>query len=146
MKIFIANDHRGVSIKIYITNYLQQRGYEVVNLGTDTTDSVDYPVYAKTLCENVLSNKGSLGIAICATGIGVSIACNKIKGIRCAKVVNPIEAALARAHNDANVIALSSQTDYDIVAKILDEFIKTPFSEDERHIRRNKLINELENE
>lgn len=145
MKIFIANDHRGVSLKIFIINYLQQRGYEVINLGTDTTDSVDYPVYAKKLCENVLNNEGSIGIGICATGIGVSIACNKIKGIRCAKVTNPIEAGLAKDHNDANVVALSSQTDYEVVTKILDEFIKTPFSNDERHIRRNKLIGELEN-
>lgn len=144
MKLYIANDHHGVSLKIFIVNYLKQKKINIENLGTDTTDAVDYPIFAEKMCNQVLLNEGSLGIGICGTGIGISIACNKIKGIRAAKVVNPTEAALARAHNNANVIALSSQMDYSVVGKILDEFINTNYTGDERHERRLAEISEME--
>lgn len=144
MKIYIANDHRGVSLKIFIVNYLQQKNIEVNNLGTDNTDPVDYPIIAKQVCDQVLKNHTSLGIVICSTGIGVSIAANKVKGIRCAKVVNPIEAALSKAHNDANVLALSAHMDYELVGKILDEFIGTPYTKDDRHVRRLDEIKKIE--
>lgn len=144
MKIFIANDHQGVSLKIFINNYLSQKNFDVINLGTDSTDSVDYPVLSKELCKQVLENPDSMGIIICGTGIGVSIACNKIKGIRCAKATTPDEAALARDHNDANVLAFSSSIDTSLAMKIIDEFIETPFSGDERHNRRLSLVKDLE--
>lgn len=144
MKLYIANDHHGVSLKIFIVNYLKQRKIEVENLGTDTTDAVDYPIFAEKMCKKVLTNEKSLGIGICGTGIGISIACNKIKGIRAAKVVNPTEAALAKAHNNANVLALSAQMDYNVVGQILDEFINTEYTKDERHERRLLEISQME--
>lgn len=145
MKAYITNDHHGVSLKIFIINYLKQKNIEVENFGTDSTDPVDYPLYAEKMCKTVLKDPQSFGIGICGTGIGISIACNKIKGIRAAKVVNPTEAALAKAHNNANVLALSAHMDYDIVGKILDEFINTIYTAEKRHARRLEQISEIEN-
>jgi len=145
MKIGIANDHRGLSLKIAIVNYLKEQGIEYVNYGTDTTDSVDYPDYAEKLCVPILEDNLDLGIIICGTGIGVSIACNKIKGIRCAKTCNPIEASLARAHNDANVLAISGHIDKELALDIVSEFIETTYTNDERHVKRLEKIALLEN-
>ena len=144
MKIGIANDHRGLSLKIYIVNYLKEKRIEYVNYGTDSTDSVDYPDYAAVLCDPILAGEIDAGIIICGTGIGVSIACNKIKGIRCAKTCNATEAALARAHNDANVLALSGHIDKKLAIDIVTEFLETRYTNDERHINRLNKIKDLE--
>ena len=115
MRIGIANDHRGVDAKEIISKYLIEKGYGVVNYGTDTKDAVDFPDYAYKLGKGVLNKEVDLGIAICGTGIGMSIALNKMKGIYCAKVSKESEAVLSKAHNNANVIAISEETDKDLI-------------------------------
>ena len=142
MKIGIANDHHGVEVKNKIIKFLHEKGIECVNFGTDTNDSVDYVQYAVKLCTAVNDKKVDLGILICGTGIGMSIAANKIKGIRCGKVTTPREAALTKEHNMANVISLSEYTEN--VEEIVDAFINTKNSTEERHIRRIEEISELE--
>ena len=143
MKIGIASDHRGYYTKKAVKKILNEYSYDYEDYGTHSEDSVDYPDYAKVLCENVNNKTVDLGIAICGTGIGMSIACNKIKGIRCAKVSNEEEAKLARLHNDANVLALSSTLDINELKDIVLAFITTEFSNDDRHKRRIDKINEL---
>ncbi len=142
MKIFIASDHAGYELKEEVKNELM-KSYEVVDLGTNSVTSVDYPNYAIPLGEQVVKENGK-GILICGTGIGMSIACNKVKGIRCAKVDNIEEAKLTRLHNNANVIALSSHTNYEDAIRYIDTFLTTPFSMEERHQRRIHEIEEYE--
>ncbi len=144
MKIGIASDHRGYYTKKAIKKILTEHSYDYEDYGTHSEDSVDYPDYAKVLCENVNNKTVDLGIAICGTGIGMSIACNKIKGIRCAKVSNEEEAKLAREHNDANIMALSSTLDINELKGIVLKFISTEFSNNDRHKRRIEKISELE--
>jgi len=146
MNIGIANDHRGYELKQKVTSYLTKKGYNVVNFGTNSSGSVDYPDYAFKLCEAITKNEIIYGIAICGSGIGISIACNKVKGIRCAKVSNDKEAKLCRLHNDANVIAISSELSTLEAKDILDNFLTTNFSKEERHIKRiEKITNYEEN-
>lgn len=142
MKIFIASDHAGYELKEKVKNELM-KSYEVVDLGTNSVTSVDYPNYAIPLGEQVVKENGK-GILICGTGIGMSIACNKVKGIRCAKVDNLEEAKLTRLHNNANVIALSSHKNYDDAIQYIATFLTTPFSMEERHQRRIHEIEEYE--
>ena len=111
MKIGIANDHRGYKKKQYLTQFLEKLGYTVINYGTDSEESVDFPDYAKRLGIAVREKEVDLGIAICGTGIGMSIALNKMHDIVCAKVSNVSEAILSKAHNDANVLAISEEMD-----------------------------------
>jgi len=146
MKIGITNDHRGVITKEYLTSYLNGMGHDVVNYGTDTDDSVDFPDYAYKLGKGLLNNEVDLGIAICGTGIGMSIALNKMKGITCAKVSSVSEAILSKAHNNANVIAISEEIPEEISKEIIDKFINTPFSNVDRYIIRNEKIKKIENE
>lgn len=136
MKIGIANDHAGVTQKKELVKYLNLLGYEVINFGTDSEDSVDYPDYAKKLCSAYLKKEIDYGIAICYTGIGMSIACNKIRGIRAAKVDNVEEAYLTRSHNDANIIVLSARKNIEDLKSFVKIFLETSFSNEERHIRR----------
>lgn len=145
MRIGIANDHRGVDAKEIISKYLIEKGYGVVNYGTDTKDAVDFPDYAYKLGKGVLNKEVDLGIAICGTGIGMSIALNKMKGIYCAKVSKESEAVLSKAHNNANVIAISEETDKDLMLSIIDKFVSTPFSNIDRYINRNNKIKDIEN-
>src|SRR5574344_50671 len=133
MKIGIANDHHGIILKSKIIKYLNNNNIKYINYGTDTTDSVDYVFFASKLCNEINNKNVDLGILICGTGIGMSIAANKIDGIRCAKVSTPREAHLAKEHNMANVIALSEYTED--VENILFEFINTQNSSEERHIK-----------
>lgn len=144
MNIGIANDHRGFIIKQKLTIFLEKKGYNVIDYGTNSTDSVDYPDYALKLCEGIKNEEIHLGIVICGTGIGMSIACNKINGIRCAKVSDDVEAKLSRQHNDANVVAISANTTMFEVKDIVDSFITTNFSNDERHQNRIDKIKLLE--
>ncbi len=146
MKIGITNDHRGLVLKQTLTNYLENKGYNIIDYGTDSDDSVDYPDYAFKLGKSLQTKDIDLGIAICGTGIGMDIALNKVKGIRCAKASNEEEAILARSHNDANALALTAKISSDIAKDIVDKFINTNFSNDKRHIERIQKIKEYEND
>ena len=118
----------------------------VIDFGTNSAESVDFPVYAKKLGEAIQNEEIDLGIAICGTGIGMSIVLNKMKGVYCAKVSNESEAILCRSHNNANVIAMSEEIDHEVMKKIVNNFIETPFSNVSKYIRRNNMIKEIENE
>lgn len=140
MRIGIASDHRGVRLKKSLIEYLTKKGYEVFDYGTNSEVSVDYPDYAFLIGEKVNEDEIDMGILICGTGIGMSIACNKVKNIRCAKVDTIQEAKFARLHNNANVITLSSYMSLIKMKDIIDVFLKTEFSNEERHIIRNNKI------
>ena len=136
MKIAIGNDHAGVEFKNKIMQELRSKGYEIVNMGTDTLDSVDYPDFAKEVSEKVLKGEVKFGILICGTGIGISIAANRIKGIRAALCHNEYTAKLARLHNDANIIALGARVlGIDLGLACIEAFVNTEF-EGGRHARR----------
>lgn len=141
MKIGIANDHHGIEINKELTNFLIELGYNVINYGPNSTEPVDYPIYSFKLGEAVSNKEVDMGIVICNTGIGVSIACNKVKGVRCAKVNDEWEAEMTRLHNDANIIAVGSRLPMDELKKIIVKFLQTDFSNEERHQRRIDLIN-----
>lgn len=142
LKIGIANDHKGLKLKQEVTDFLEKEGYTIINYGTDTIDSVDYPVYAFKVGEAIQRKEIDMGILICGTGIGMSIAANKVKGIRCAKVDNLEEASLTRKHNNANVIAINCNNENAI--EIIDTFLTTQFSNETRHQRRIELIHDYE--
>ena len=136
MKLVIGNDHAGVEFKEKLVKALEERGHEVINVGTDSLESVDYPDIAVLVGEKVLDGEAKFGILICGTGIGISIAANKIKGIRAALVHNEFTAKLARLHNDANVIALGARVIGDELGlACIETFINTEF-EGGRHARR----------
>ena len=143
MRIGIANDHHGVELKKRIIDYLNKNGIAYHNYGCDSTENVgniDYIDYAVKLCNGVNNKEVDLGILICGTGIGMSIAANKIKNILAARVITPEDARLAREHNMANVMTLSENTEK--LEEILNNFINTPPSNEERHIRRvEKILN-----
>jgi ribose 5-phosphate isomerase B len=141
MKIAIASDHRGYKLKEYIKKNL--KGIEIIDLGTASEKKVDYPDYAFKLGEYVINNK-CFGVAICGSGIGISIACNKVKGIRCAKVNSIKDAIITRKDNDSNVVAFSSSTNEERALKIVKAFIYQEFTNEERHIRRISKISEYE--
>lgn len=145
-KIYIANDHAATDMKKDIVKYLEEKGYEVVNFGTDENSSVDYPEYAKKVGEAVKSDENSLGILICGTGVGMSIAANKIKGVRAAAVSESYSARLTRMHNNANVICFGARVvGIEIAKTIVDAFVETQY-EGERHARRVEMIKNLEEE
>ena len=144
MKVGIVSDHRGVYLKKSLIEYLEHNGYEVINYGTDTSESVDFPDYAKKLGLGIKNKTIELGIAICGTGIGMSIVLNKMKGIYCAKISNINEAVLCKEHNDANVIAVSADTNLELAKSMVDKFLVTPFSEGDKYIRRNSMIKDIE--
>lgn len=143
MNIGIASDHRGYKLKGEVINYLKEKGYNIVDYGTDSDVSVDYPGYAFKVGEAIRDNVINFGILICGTGIGMSIACNKVKEVRCAKVNNVEETILTRQHNNANVIALSENVENAL--EIVDAFINTEFSNEEKHIRRVEMISNYDN-
>jgi ribose 5-phosphate isomerase B len=146
MKIGIASDHRGYHLKQQIKEYLAEKGYNVVDYGTNSTDSVDYSDFGFILGKKLVEKEYDLGIGICGTGIGISIACNKVKGVRCAKVDNSEEAVLARSHNNANIVAINSRKDFKEVKLIVNNFIETDFSSDKRHLQRIRKITKYEAE
>ena len=143
MKIIIGNDHNGYELKEDIIKRFNNE-FQIVDEGTNDNNSVDYPLIAKKVCEKVLEDDDNLGILICGTGIGMSIAANKIKGIRCAHVDNVEEAMLSKMHNNANVIAISGKINFEEAYEIIKIFLNTQFSNEERHIRRNNEISNLE--
>ena len=146
MKIGIANDHAATQMKFAVKEYLENKGYEVVNYGTDSTESYDYPLAGETLGRAVMNNEVDLGIAICGTGGGISIACNKVKGIRAVCCSDEKTAALIREHNNAQIIAFGARIiDDEKAYKLVDAFLNTPFSNGERHNRRIAMIHDIEN-
>lgn len=146
MRVGIASDHTGIEVKQALIEFLEQLGYQVVNYGTDSKTSVDYPIYAFEIGEAVLNREIDRGILICRTGIGMCIAGNKVPGIRCAKADNEEEANYTRLDNDSQVLALSALTNLDLLKSIAKVFLETEFSNEERHMRRVKLIQDYENE
>lgn len=140
MVIGIANDHGGVDMKEKLVSYLEGLGYDVINYGTDSTDSVDYPIYAFKVGEEVRDKKIDVGILICKSGIGMSIAANKVKGVRCARVDTKEDAIVTREHNHSNVLALSANIAIDVAKEIVINFIQTDYSKEERHVRRVRMI------
>jgi len=147
MKIAIANDHNGVELKQKVTEYLTNKGYDVVNYGTDTKDRVDYPKYGIIVGEKVANKEADFGIVICGSAIGISIACNKVKGIRCGKVDSIDEAIHGRERDFVNVIALSGNADINENLKIVDAFLGAKENtEDPAYLMRVHQILEYEND
>ena len=128
MKIAIGNDHAAVEMKNEIKAYLESKGHEVINFGTDTSDSCDYPVYGQKVAEAVASGQAEEGVLICGTGIGISLAANKVPGIRAAVCSEPVSARLAKQHNDANIIAFGARiVGLEEAKAIVDAFFDAEF-------------------
>lgn len=143
MKIAMACDHGGLELKESIKMYLEEQGIEVLDLGTNTTDSVDYPEYGKACGEAVASGKVQRGIVCCGTGIGISIAANKVKGIRCALCTDVHMAEMTRKHNDANILAMGGRIiDVETAKNITQTWLDTEF-EGGRHQRRVDMLNNM---
>lgn len=143
MKYYIGADHAGIDIKAYVKELFEKRGHEVIDLGPNTKDRVDYPDYAAKVCENVLKDEGSKGILICGSGIGMSMAANKFDGIRAALCHNEYSAKMAREHNDANVICIGERVSgFGMVEAIIDSWNESSF-EGGRHEGRVEKINAL---
>lgn len=145
MKVAIATDHNGVEQKIDLIYFISSLGYEVVDYSKDNTPTDDYPDFAERVAKSVSNHETDLGILLCGTGIGMSIAANKVKGIRAAKVSNLDEARLCKEHNNANIMTLSYKEPIDILKAMIQVYLETPFTEEERHARRVEKISALEN-
>ena len=143
MIIGIASDHRGYDLKEKIKETLKNK-YQIEDFGTDSNISTDYPDYTFKLGEAIRDKKINFGIAICGTGIGISIACNKVKKVRCAKVDNIDDVYKTRIDNDSNIIAFSSSTSIEKAIEYVEKFINTPCSNEEKHVRRRNKIKEYE--
>jgi ribose 5-phosphate isomerase B len=145
-KIIIGGDHASPELKQEVIAHLIKKGYEVENVGTDTADSCDYPVYAHKLCQKLLAEKDALGILICGTGIGISIAANKHRGIRAACCSDTFSARLTRIHNDANVLCFGARVvGAGLALDLVDVFVETEFCGEARHQKRIDLITAIEN-
>lgn len=144
MKIFIGSDHRGVQLRKDLISYLEEQGITVIDTMIPNNDTDDYPDFAFDVSKNVLNNSDSLGILICGNGIGISIAANKVKGIRCARALNADEAFEAKNHNSANIIAFGVLP-LEQAKEIVDMFITTKPASDERHLRRVQKVIDYEN-
>ena len=143
MLIAIASDHGGYELKEKVKEHLRERGEKIVDLGTTSSESVDYPIYGKACAEAVASGKAERGIVICGTGIGISIAANKVKGIRCGLCTSVEMAQLTRAHNNANMLAMGGRTTApELAMEIVDAFLNTEF-EGGRHQRRTDMLDEM---
>lgn len=139
--IAIGCDHGGYELKLEILKYLEKKGLEYKDFGCDGLESVDYPIFARKVGQAILDGECEKGILICGTGIGISIAANKMKGIRCALCSDCFSAEATRLHNDTNIVALGGRVvGPELAIKIVDIFLHTPFSGDERHARRISMI------
>ncbi len=142
MKLYIGSDHRGVELKNQIIKTLKSDGFVIIDTTLPNTPEDDYPDFAFEVGNNVVNNENSLGILICGNGIGISIAANKVKGIRCARVLNEDDAFKSKNHNGANIIALKSDETLENAMNIINVFISTKPASEERHLKRiNKIIN-----
>lgn len=139
--IAIGADHGAFALKEIIREFLEKEGYDVMDAGTYSAESVDYPLYARKVTEAVVSGTCEKGILICGTGIGMSIAANKVEGIRAALCSEPLTARLTREHNDSNVLCMGARMIGDEMAKeIVRMWLQTPFSGDDRHSRRIAML------
>lgn len=139
--IAIGCDHGGFELKQEIIKYLEEKKIEYKDYGCYNTNSVDYPEYAKKVANAVVSKEAEKGILICGTGIGISIAANKVKGVRAALCHDCFSAQATREHNDSNILALGGRiVGPGLAVQIVDIFLHTPFSNDERHVRRIEQI------
>lgn len=142
--IAIGSDHGGFALKEKVAAYLTQKGYELKDVGCYDLSSVDYPAYGHAVGKAVASGECEYGIVICTTGIGISIAANKVPGVRCALCSEPHSAHMTREHNNANVLAMGGGLIGENMAyKIVDEFLNTEFSVEEKHHRRVDQLEEL---
>lgn len=141
--IGIGCDHGGFNLKNEIIKYLEEKNIEYKDYGTYSTESVDYPIYARKVAEDVANKTLEKGILICGTGIGVSIVANKVKGVRAGHCHDVFSAKATREHNDANILAMGERVvGVGLALEIVETFLNTPFSNDERHIRRINMIEE----
>ncbi|MBC1242798.1 ribose 5-phosphate isomerase B [Listeria welshimeri] len=146
MKIAIGNDHVGIELKPIIIRFLKELGHEVEDFGAFTNERTDYPEYGKKVAENVAASKADLGILICGTGVGISIAANKVKGIRAVVCSEPYSAKLSREHNNTNILAFGSRVIGSEMAKmIVQNWLEAEF-EGGRHQNRVTMIAGIENE
>ncbi len=144
MKIAIGNDHAAVELKNIISDHLKQRGFEVVNFGTDSTESFDYPIAGYKVGRAVASGECDLGVLICGTGVGISLAANKVEGVRAVVCSEPFSAKLSRMHNNTNVLAFGARVVGSELAKmIVDEWLDAEF-EGGRHERRVNMLKEID--
>lgn len=140
MKIALGCDHGGYELKEKVKSHLEKKGYEVLDLGCHSTESVNYPVYGKAVGEAVAKKEADYGVVICGTGIGISIAANKVKGVRAALCMNTTMARLTREHNNANVLAFGARMVGDVLAlEMVDTFLNTAF-EGGRHVARVEML------
>ena len=144
MKIVIANDHAAVSLKMEIMQYLQEMGHEVVNIGTDVAERCNYPDFGERAARMVAAGEADCGVLICGTGVGISIAANKVKGIRAAVCSEPTTARLVMEHNNANMIAFGARiVGVEAAKSIVDAYLDAEFLGG-RHAERVALIGEIE--
>ena len=144
MKIAIGNDHAAVALKKEILAYLQEKGYEMINVGTDQETSFHYPVSGYRVAKMVAAGEADLGILICGTGVGISLAANKVKGIRCCVCSEPYTAKMSREHNNSNILAFGARVvGPDLAKRIVDEWLNAKFLGG-RHQTRVDMIMEIE--
>lgn len=142
MRIAIASDHAGVGLKAELVAWLGEQGHDVTDLGPQGVDSVDYPDFGYQLADEVAAGRAEYGVALCGSGIGISIAANRHPGCRCARVDEPLSAKLAREHNDANVIAMGARlTGSEMAKACIEAFLATPFAGGRHAGRVDKLSN-----
>lgn len=142
MKIVVGSDHAGYELKEAVKQKLISEGREVVDAGCNSTESVDYPIYGKAVGRAVVSGETERGIAICGSGIGISIACNKVKGVRCALCTSVEMAEMSRRHNNANVIAMGARMiSQELAFEMIDKWLETDF-EGGKHLRRINMLEE----
>lgn len=144
MNIAVGTDHRGLEYKQFVIGLLKELGHSATDCGSYSTEAVDYPDVAKAVAESVIKKQCQYGILICGTGIGMSIAANKVKGIRAALIWDTFGAVRCRSHNDANILCLGAERGQTGVKEIISIFLTTPF-EGGRHQRRLDKMNEMEN-
>lgn len=144
--IALGCDHAGFELKQFIIKHLEERGIEYKDYGTYSTDSVDYAVYAEKTARAVVGGECTLGLLFCGTGVGISMAANKVRGIRAACCSDMFSAEMTRRHNDANILCLGGRVvSPEKAIELVDVFLDTPFSGEDRHARRIAQITELEN-
>lgn len=144
MKIVIGSDHGGYDLKCKVFRHLEERGFEVEDVGCHSKESCDYPEFGHAAARAVAEGEAEKGIVICTTGIGISISANKVAGIRCALCAEPLSAKMTRLHNDANMLAMGAGlVGENLAMEIVDTFLDTPFSGEERHQRRIDKIEKL---
>ena len=145
MKIVIGNDHAAVELKFIIKEHLEAKGHEVINVGANTTESVDYPAIGEKTGRMVAAGEADCGVLICGTGVGISIAANKVKGVRAAVCSEPVSAALTKKHNNANIIAFGARiVGIEMAKAIVDAWLDAEY-EGGRHQTRIDMMMEIEN-